>query len=148
MLDALLAAPFPLVLTQSFTFLGRASALGLLDRQAHRLGNAGDAAVSQVVALQAAIDALASGEFALGDHHLSLQVLTEPFHSDGAALPRIGALHDALAKARSLLADVGCITAREDFAVTAAFWAQLPGNLAERPRVAPVSYTHLTLPTN
>ncbi len=139
MLDALLAAPFPLVLTQSFTFLGRASALGLLDRQAHRLGNAGDAAVSQVVALQAAIDALASGEFALGDHHLSLQVLTEPFHSDGAALPRIGALHDALAKARSLLADVGCITAREDFAVTAAFWAQLPGNLAERPRVAPIT---------
>ena len=50
-----------------------------LDRQAQRLGNAGDAAVSQVLALRSAIDALASGEFVMGDHHWSLQVLTPPF---------------------------------------------------------------------
>jgi len=139
MLDALLAAPFPLVLTQSFTFLGRNTALGLLDRQAHRLGNAGDAAVSQVVALRTAIDALASGEFVMGDHHLSLQIMTEPFTSDDAPLQRVARLQESVARARSLLADVGCITAREDFAVAPAFWAQLPGNVSERPRVAPIT---------
>jgi type IV secretion system protein VirB4 len=139
MLDALLSAPFPLVLTQSFTFLGRNTALGLLDRQAHRLGNAGDAAVSQVVALRGAIDALASGEFVMGDHHLSLQVLTDSFTHDDASLTRVARLHESLARARSLLADVGCVTAREDFAVGPAFWAQLPGNLSERPRVAPIT---------
>jgi type IV secretion system protein VirB4 len=139
MFDALLAAPFPLILTQSFTFLGRNTALGLLDRQAHRLGNAGDAAVSQVVALRTAIDSLASGEFVMGDHHLSLQVLTEPFAHDETPLLRVARLHESLARARSLLADMGCITAREDFAVGPAFWAQLPGNFNERPRVAPIT---------
>ncbi len=139
MLDSLLTAPFPLVMTQSFTFLSRGAALGLLDRQAHRLGNAGDAAVSQVVALRGAIDALASGEFVMGDHHFSLQVLTESFYPDGSERARIGELHNAIAKARSLLADVGCLTAREDFAVAPAFWAQLPGNHAQRPRLAPIT---------
>jgi type IV secretion system protein VirB4 len=139
MLDGLLAAPFPLVLTQSFTFLSRGAALGLLDRQAHRLGNAGDAAVSQVVALRGALDALASGEFVMGDHHFSLQVLTPPFSRDGSEHVRIAALNESVARARSLLADVGCLTAREDFAVAPAFWAQLPGNHAQRPRLAPIT---------
>ncbi len=139
MLDGLLAAPFPLVLTQSFTFLGRGTALGLMDRQAQRLGNAGDAAVSQVLALRTAIDALASGEFVMGDHHWSLQVLTPPFERDGSERVRVAALHESIAQARSMLADVGCLTAREDFAVAPAFWAQLPGNHAERPRLAPIT---------
>jgi type IV secretion system protein VirB4 len=139
MLDGLLAAPFPLVLTQSFTFLGRGTALGLMDRQAQRLGNSGDAAVSQVLALRTAIDALASGEFVMGDHHWSLQVLTPPFERDGSERVRVAALHESIAQARSMLADVGCLTAREDFAVAPAFWAQLPGNHAERPRLAPIT---------
>ena len=139
MLDGLLAAPFPLVLTQSFTFLSRGAALGLLDRQAHRLGNAGDAAVSQVVALRSALDALASGEFVMGDHHLSLQILTPSFSRDGSEHARIAALNESVARARSILADVGCLTAREDFAVAPAFWSQLPGNHAQRPRLAPIT---------
>lgn len=139
MLDGLLAAPFALVLTQSFTFLSRGAALGLLDRQAHRLDNAGDAAVSQTVALRLAIDALASGEFVMGDHHLSLQVLTPHFSRDGTERSRIAALHESIAQARSLLADEGCLTAREDFAVAPAFWAQLPGNFSQRPRLAPIT---------
>ncbi|HEY8052827.1 MAG TPA: MobA/MobL family protein, partial [Steroidobacteraceae bacterium] len=42
MFNRLLSAPFSLVLTQSFTFLSRAASQGLLQRQFHRMTNAGD----------------------------------------------------------------------------------------------------------
>ncbi len=44
-----------------------------------------------------------------------------------------------MAQARSLLADTGMTVAREDLALEAAFWAQLPGNMPLRPRKAPVT---------
>ena len=47
MFDALLSTPFPLVLTQSFTFLTKAAGQGLLQRQQARMANAGDFAVTQ-----------------------------------------------------------------------------------------------------
>ena len=49
-------------------------------------------------------------------------------------------LNDNLATARSLLADqTGMTIGREDLALEAAFWAQLPGNFAFRPRKAPIT---------
>src|SRR6185437_2097162 len=47
MLDPLLSAPFPWVLTQSFGFLTKAAGQALLQRQFNRMVNAGDFAVSQ-----------------------------------------------------------------------------------------------------
>jgi type IV secretion system protein VirB4 len=47
MLNGLLSAPFPFVLTQSFTFLTKATGQGLLRRQHIRMANAGDFALSQ-----------------------------------------------------------------------------------------------------
>jgi type IV secretion system protein VirB4 len=44
-----------------------------------------------------------------------------------------------VALARSLLADTGMTVAREDLALEAAFWAQLPGNFPMRPRKAPIT---------
>ena len=49
------------------------------------------------------------------------------------------ALNDDVALARAMLADTGVITAREDLALEAAFWAQLPGCFAMRPRKAPIT---------
>ncbi|HVW69144.1 MAG TPA: VirB4 family type IV secretion/conjugal transfer ATPase [Steroidobacteraceae bacterium] len=136
MFNRLLSAPFPFVLTQSFTFLSKAASQGLLQRQFFRLGNAGDFAVSQAAALKGALDALTSNEFVMGDHHFCLQVLAD-VASEGAG--RLRALNDHVALARSLLADTGMTVAREDLALEAAFWAQLPGNFAVRPRRAPVT---------
>ncbi|MBV9619643.1 MAG: VirB4 family type IV secretion/conjugal transfer ATPase, partial [Gammaproteobacteria bacterium] len=138
MFNRLLTAPFELVLTQSFTFLSRAAGQGLLQRQHHRMANAGDFAVSQAMQLREALDALSSNEFALGEHHLSLQVQAE---IDPAAEPaqRLKPLQDRMALARSVLADTGMTVAREDLALEAAFWAQLPGNFALRPRKAPIT---------
>src|SRR5262249_20135288 len=77
----------------------------------------------------------------MGDHHFSLQVLCDE-SCEGAAEPgpmRLKRLNDHVALARSVLADTGMTVAREDLALEAAFWAQLPGNFAMRPRKAPIS---------
>ncbi|MBS0366288.1 MAG: VirB4 family type IV secretion/conjugal transfer ATPase [Proteobacteria bacterium] len=141
MYNRLLAAPFPLVLTQSCAFLSRGAAQSLLQRQHHRMHNAGDFAVSQAQQLTEALDGLASGGFVMGDHHFSLQVLAElpPPDSEGSDAWRLKALNDNVALARNMLADTGMAVAREDLGLEAAFWAQLPGNFALRPRKAPIT---------
>jgi type IV secretion system protein VirB4 len=140
MYNRLLSAPFPFVLTQSFTFLSKAAGQGLLQRQFHRLGNAGDFAVSQATELKSALDALTSNEFVMADHHFCLQVLADIDSDERAAgSERLKVLNDRVAQARSMLADTGMTVAREDLALEAAFWAQLPGNFAMRPRKAPIT---------
>jgi type IV secretion system protein VirB4 len=141
MFNRLLAAPFALVLTHSFTFLTKAAGQALLQRQFYRMANAGDFAVSQAVQLKDALDGLTSNEFVMGDHHFSLQVLADPEEAatDQRDGRRLRTLNDCVALARSLLADTGMTVAREDIALEAAFWAQLPGNFAVRPRKAPIT---------
>lgn len=140
--NALLTAPFPFVLTQSFTFLPKSTAADLMTRQLRRLRAAGDHALSQADELADALDDLTSNRFVLGDHHFTLQVLADA--ADATAGPhdpnnRLRQLHDHIAQARYLLGDAGFVVAREDLALEAAFWAQLPGNFRYRPRKAPIT---------
>lgn len=136
--DGLLRAPFPFVLTQSFTFLPKATAQELMKRQLRRMGAAGDLARSQAAELADALDDLTSNRFVVGDHHFTLHVLADPY--DGAEDPgRLKQLNDHVAQARYLLSESGMVVAREDLALEAAFWAQLPGNFAYRPRKAPIT---------
>jgi type IV secretion system protein VirB4 len=141
MYNRLLSAPFAFVLTQSFAFLTKATGQALLQRQFNRMANAGDFAVSQASELKDALDALTSNEFTMGDHHFSLQVLADVADAggDAGAGDRLKVLNDHIALARSYLADTGMLVAREDLALEAAFWAQLPGNFAVRPRKAPIT---------
>ena len=132
MFDRLLSAPFEFVLTQSFTFLSKGTSQGLLQRQYNQMLNAGDFAVSQAEELRDALDALTANEFVMGDHHFTLQVLSP----DGGSLK---SLNDDIALARSMLADTGITTAREDLALEAAYWAQLPACFGLRPRKAPIT---------
>jgi type IV secretion system protein VirB4 len=139
--NRLLAAPFAFVLAQSFTFLSKGASQGLLQRQIHRMENAGDYGVSQAAQLEQALDQLTGNEFVMGEHHCSLQVL-DAIAGDECDVPaamRLKPLNDQLALARGLLADTGMTVAREDLALEAAFWAQLPGCFAMRPRKAPIS---------
>jgi type IV secretion system protein VirB4 len=141
MYNRLLSMKFPLVLTQSFTFLTKAAGQALLQRQFNRMSNAGDFAISQAQELKQALDALTSNEFVIGDHHLSLQILVDIIepgdtnHERG----RLKSLNDHVAQARGILADTGMSVAREDLALEGAFWAQLPGNFPFRPRKAPMT---------
>ena len=145
MYDQLLSSPLSFVLTQSFTFLTKATGQALLQRQFNRMANAGDFAVSQAAELKDALDSLTSNEFVMGDHHFSLQLMVEipqtgvPERGTG----RLKALNDHVALARSLLADTGMLVAREDLALEAAFWAQLPGNFPFRPRKSPITSRNL-----
>lgn len=143
MYNGLLSAPFPFVLTQSFAFLTKATGQALLQRQFNRMANAGDFAVSQAEELKDALDALTSNEFVMGEHHFSLQVMADIGGADRPNALRLKPLNDDVALARSLLADTGMLVAREDLALEAAFWAQLPGNFSMRPRKSPITSRNL-----
>ncbi|EJT4224709.1 VirB4 family type IV secretion/conjugal transfer ATPase [Vibrio alginolyticus] len=129
LLNALLSAPFQMVLTQSFNFLSKPVAVELLSQQQQRLETTGDLAISQVDAINDGLDDLASGRIVFGEHHLSLTVFGDT--------PR--QLRANLSSARTELADCSMVVAREDWALAAAYWAQLPGNTKYRPRPAPIS---------
>ncbi|HEY4214958.1 MAG TPA: VirB4 family type IV secretion/conjugal transfer ATPase [Steroidobacteraceae bacterium] len=141
MFDKLLSSAFPFVLTQSFAFLGKSASQALLQRQFHRMANAGDFAVSQAQELRQALDALTSNEFVMGDHHFSLQILADagPQAHGEPHSRRLALLTEHVAQARSFLAETGMTVAREDLALEASFWAQLPGNFPMRVRKAPIT---------
>jgi type IV secretion system protein VirB4 len=141
MFHALLSAPFPLVLTQSFTFLTKASGQGLLQRQYARMANAGDYAITQAAQLKEALDSLTGDEFVMGDHHFSLQVLTDAFERyDPAEIEKQQKiLNDRVGLARRYLSETNMAVAREDLALEAAYWGQLPGYFSRRLRKAPIT---------
>src|SRR4051812_30528878 len=117
LLNALLSAPFELILTQSFAFLSKADAKTVLTRKQNQLVSAQDPAASQIDELSDALDDLESNRFALGDHHLSLLV--------SADTPSLVQGH--MSVARRGLADAGAVVAREDLGLVASDWAELPG---------------------
>ena len=143
MFNRLLSAPFPLVLTQSFTFLSRAAAQGLLQRQFNRMANAGDFAVSQAEELKER--ARCADQQRVRDGRSSLLAAGARGSRCGRMPPRRRTARLRTARTSTwrapapLLADTGMTVAREDLALEAAFWAQLPGNFALRPRKAPIT---------
>jgi type IV secretion system protein VirB4 len=141
MFNLLLTAPYPFVLTQSFTFLPKSTAQRVLSAQYARMRNAQDLAVSQAEELKDALDQLTSNEFVMGDHHLTLQVLADAFDGtkEAATQARLKSLLDNISHARSVLGETGMVVAREDLALEAGFWAQLPANFGFRPRKAPIT---------
>ncbi len=139
--NAVLSAPFPVILTQSFAFLKKNASQALLTRQYAQLRNAGDFAVSQAEELKDALDAVTAGEWVMGEHHLTLQVLTDATDdvSEAARSTQLRVLNDRVALARDLLADAHLVVAREDLALEESFWAQLPGAFSRRARKAPIT---------
>ena len=141
MFNPLMSVPFSFVLTQSFTFINKAVAQNLLGHQYNRMVNVGDLAISQSEELKSALDQLSSNEFVMGDHHFSLQVQADVFEGvkEAENLSRLRELNNNVALAKTILGDTGMTVAREDLAIEAAFWAQLPGNFALRPRLSPIT---------
>lgn len=124
MLNTLLSVPFPIVLAQSFAFVTRAQAQDRLSLKSAQMMGAQDKAVSQIAGLEEAADALASNEFVMGAHHLSLAV-----YGDSLAT-----VEEHAGRARGRLADAGAVVVEERLGLEAAFWSQLPGNLEWRTR--------------
>jgi type IV secretion system protein VirB4 len=140
-LNSLLTVPFEFVLTQSFQFSSKQSAKYGLKTARNRKTNAADDAVSQVEEIDDALDELQSNKFVMGGHHFSLHVKArvQAPNDEEARLQALEDLADNLAMAEAALADGGITVAREDLALEAAFYAQLPANFDYRPRVSPIT---------
>ncbi|RVT90550.1 VirB4 family type IV secretion/conjugal transfer ATPase [Sphingomonas crocodyli] len=128
-LAGLLRLACPLIVSQSFTFLGKAAAAERFRRRQNQMYSTEDVAESQADQLSYAADDLASNRFVLGDHHFSLALFA----------PTLRALNDHMSHARAALADAGMVAAREGPALEAAYWSQLPGNFAWRSRPAAIT---------
>ncbi|MFM0262883.1 VirB4 family type IV secretion/conjugal transfer ATPase [Paraburkholderia sediminicola] len=126
MLNGLLYGDFEYIETQSFTILDKPDAKEALERQRNQLIAGEDVAVSQVEAMDQALNDLINGDFVLGEYHYSLAVLGDTPEK----------VSKAVAKARTQLADAGFQTALIDLVADAAWFAQLPGNWRYRPREA------------
>lgn len=128
-LNGLKYLDFEYAITHSFSPIGRQDALRALDRTKGMMISSGDKAVSQIVELDQAMDQLASGSFVLGEYHFILAI-----YADSQAR-----LAQHVAAARAELSNAGFVSCKEDLAVAASFYSQLPGNWKYRTRPANVS---------
>ncbi|WP_329743306.1 VirB4 family type IV secretion/conjugal transfer ATPase [Dyella sp. A6] len=117
------------VITHSFSPMGRHDALKALERTKGMMISSGDKAFSQIAELDQAMDELASGNFVLGEYHFTIAV----YAASQAALAQ------QIATTRAELSNAGFVSVKEDLAVTASFYSQLPGNWKFRTRLANVS---------
>ena len=127
--NSLLKLDFPYVLTQSFAPLVKSVASERFTKKYKQMTSSDDAGVSQALELLDGVDDLMANRFVMGEHHLSISVIDEDPQR----------LLDRLSTARSAAADTGMVMAREDVALEAAFWAQLPGNFRMRARPAVIN---------
>ncbi|MBU6246285.1 MAG: VirB4 family type IV secretion/conjugal transfer ATPase [Xanthomonadaceae bacterium] len=128
-LNGLKYLDFEYVVTHSFSPMGRHDALKALDRTKGMMISSGDKAFSQIAELDQAMDQLASGNFVLGEYHFSMAIYAASQE----------ALSQQIATTRAELSNAGFVSVKEDLAVTAAFYAQFPGNWKYRTRLANVS---------
>lgn len=133
-LDKMLGLPFEFVLTQSAVCMDEESARNLLVKKSIRMRQAEDEAVSQQDEITAggkgaALDDIKSGRTALVTYHF-VWIIKAANRDD---------LRENIARAQDATRNAGMILAREDAALGAAFWSQLPGNYPYRPR--PVTLT-------
>ncbi|HDR9078481.1 TPA: VirB4 family type IV secretion/conjugal transfer ATPase [Burkholderia vietnamiensis] len=126
MLNGLLYGDWEYIETQSFTILDKPTAKETLERQRNQLIAGEDVSLSQVDAIDHALDDLINGNFVLGEYHYSLAVLGDSLNE----------VSSSVAKARTQLADAGFQTALIDLVADAAWFAQLPANWRYRPREA------------
>lgn len=126
MLDTVLNFPFEAVLTQSFTVVPTEVAKKEITEQRDRLTNAGDFGVSQIEALEFALDDLVSGKIVFGQHHMNLIV-----YGDSRAEVKTN-----LSDAKGALTQKEIFTNADDVVNEYNFYAQIPANFGERTRVA------------
>lgn len=117
-MDAFLKLPFEFVITQSFLFTNRQSAINKMQLQQNRMIQAGDKAISQIAEISEALDRAMSGEIAFGTHHLSVMCVAD----------NIKDLKAFLSITSVELTNTGGVGVQEKVNMEPAFWAQLPGN--------------------
>jgi len=128
-LDPLLSLPHEIVVSQSFCFMDRERAIGLIASFQRKMEQVEDRAISLINEMDEAMDDLSSGRIAYGEHHCTV-------------LCKAGSLYeldDAVVETSQVFTNAGNIPVREDINLEPAFWAQLPGNTGYIGRKAPIS---------
>lgn len=128
-LNGLKYLDFEYVITHSFSPMGRHDALKALDRTKGMMVSSGDRSFTQIAELDLAMDQLSSGNFVLGEYHFSIAIYANTQET----------LSQQISATRAELSNAGFVSVKEDLAVTAAFFAQFPGNWKYRTRLANVS---------
>lgn len=116
--DGFMQMPFELIISQSFSFINRMVAISSMQLQQRRLVQSEDVAVSQIHEIDQALDSAMSGEFAFGNHHMSVMCIEDNPKS----------LESALSLAVVELSNSGITGVREKLNLEPAYWAQLPCN--------------------
>lgn len=129
MLDSFLEIPAEFILTQSFLFTDRQTALGKIQTQQRKMIQTEDLAVSQIEQIDEALDDASSGRIGFGMHHLTALVCAEDLKQ----------LDKALSEVEAAFLNLGIVAVREDLNLEPCFWAQLPGNFSFIARDAMIS---------
>ena len=116
--DGFMQMPCEVIISQSFSFVDRMIAISSMQLQQRRLVQSEDVAVSQIQEIDAALDSAMSGEFAFGNHHMTVMCIEDSPKS----------LESSLSLAVVELSNSGITGVREKINLEPAFWAQLPGN--------------------
>jgi type IV secretion system protein VirB4 len=130
-LNTLLSVNCEYVETQSFSPLTSADAARDIKLQRDRLTVSGDDAISQVEALNHALDHLISGRFSYGSYHYTIQIKGDSLDAVKVGRSRV---IEELQSAGS-----GFLGVPIEGVISDAFWAQLPSNWGNRPRVGHLS---------
>jgi type IV secretion system protein VirB4 len=127
--NTLLYGHFEYIETQSFSMLNKREALKRLERQRNQLISGEEASVSEIEDMTIAEDQLQSGLIEMGEYHYSLAVLGDS----------LDAVAKNLADAKAAFDGPGFKMAVVDVVPECAWFAQLPGNWAQRPREASIT---------
>ncbi|MDO8280028.1 MAG: VirB4 family type IV secretion/conjugal transfer ATPase, partial [Burkholderiaceae bacterium] len=129
-LGALLYEDSEFIETQSFSSLPRRQAMAALTTQRDQLLASDDAVVTQIEAMDVALDQLGDGQFVMGEYSYTLAVFGDSLDECGKrAASAVGALTETTAME---LVPV-------DLVADAAWFSQQPGNFQWRPRKATIS---------
>jgi type IV secretory pathway VirB4 component len=164
-LNGLLAANFRFTLKQSFRLMEQAEGQKVIGRKQNFMAWANDKAASQREALSKAADKLQSGEFVMGEHDLTLCVFSERkgggstvyeklldafrhagLHAFAEGIldnvlggPRSNGLSDVVNAAWRTFSSTGCVVARENRGLMAAWLSLMAGNQRYRVRPGAIS---------
>lgn len=119
-LDSFLQLQAELIITQSFVFTNRQTALNRMQLRQRRMMQSQDVAVTQVAEISDALDMAQSGHAAFGEHHFTVMCVED-------SLPQ---LEQSLSLCIAELVNVGIFPAREKLVLEQCYWAQLPANFS------------------
>ena len=132
--NALLELPFPFVLGLSFTFIGTADSIRMINQTLNKMASAGDEAVEQMQDMALGKGAVMSGEVYFGELHgaLSVRGASEKQAQDRGATART-----------TLSGSCGTLFVPASISAPETFFSMFPGNVRRWPRPMPKTTRNL-----